>query len=170
MAKKLTVKQQRFIAEYLVDYNGTQAAIRAGYPAGTARQIASENLSKPDIAAAIEERLTALQTRCDITAERVLLELARVAYADVRQIFDLDGRLKQPKDYDEAIARAVIGVEVATKSIDEGEVEYIHKVKFAPKVDALKTLAQHLGLLKMTLTGPQGAPVAIRIVHQELAE
>jgi len=168
--RPLTAKQTRFIQEYLVDYNGTQAAIRAGYPAASARAVAHENLTKPDIAAAVQRNLAALQARCDITAERVLLELANVAYADVRRIFDPDGRLKQPKDYDAAIASAVVGIEVATKTIDEGEVEYIHKIKLAPKVDALKTLAQHLGLLKMTVTGPGGAPVNVRIVHQQLQE
>lgn len=162
------MKQTRFVQEYLVDYNGTQAAMRAGYPAASARQVASENLSKPDIAAAITRALTALQARCDISAERVLLELARVAYADIRQVFDAAGRLKQPTEYDAAIASAVTGVEVVTRSIDEGEVEYIHKIKLAPKVDALKTLAQHLGLLKMQLTGPNGEAMTISIVHQEL--
>jgi phage terminase small subunit len=166
MRKKLTAKQVRFVQEYLVDYNGTQAAIRAGYPAASARQVASENLSKPDIATAVNRGLMALQARCDVSADRVLLELARVAYADIRQIFDLDGRLIQPKDYNPAIAGAVVGVEVATRTIDEGEVEYIHKVKLAPKVEALKTLAQHLGLLKTTLTGPEGGAVPVRIVME----
>jgi phage terminase small subunit len=168
MPRKLTVKQQRFIAEYLVDYNGTQAAIRAGYPAPAAAQMASENLRKPEIRAAVDRALAALQARCDVSAERVLLELARVAYADVRGIFDAAGRLKQPKDYDAAIAAAVVGVEVATKSIDEGEVEYIHKIKLAPKIDALRALAQHLGLLKMQVTGPDGGAVPVRVVHQQL--
>jgi len=168
--RPLTAKQTRFIQEYLVDYNGTQAAIRAGYPAASAQQMASENLSKPVIAARVQAGLAALQARCDITAERVLLELAHVAYADIRQLFDAEGRLKLPTDYTAALASAVIGIEVATKTIDAGEVEYIHKIKLAPKVEALKTLAQHLGLLKMTVTGPGGAPVNVRIVHQQLQE
>ena len=52
----LNPKQQRFVAEYLVDLNATQAAIRSGYSQKTARQIATENLSKPAIAAAIDAR------------------------------------------------------------------------------------------------------------------
>jgi len=166
----LTVKQARFVQEYLVDYNGTQAAIRAGYPAASARSVAHENLTKPDIAAAVQTQLAALQARCDITAERVLLELANVAYADIRQVFDADGRLKLPTAYAPALASAVVGIEIATKRIDEGDVEYIHKIKLAPKVEALKTLAQHLGLLKMTVTGPGGGAVNVRIVHQQLAD
>lgn len=172
MAKTLTVKQQRFVHEYLVDYNGTQAAIRAGYPAGSARQVASENLSKHDIAAAVQRAVAALQARCDISAERVLLELAHVAYADIRQLFDGQGRLKPPQEYDTRLASAVNGIEVVTKTIDKGEGVYIqiHKIKLAPKVEALKTLAQHLGLLKMQLTTPDGAALAVRIVHQQLQD
>ena len=60
MAAKLTPKQQRFIDEYLVDLNGTKAAIRAGYSEKTARQMASENLSKPYIQEAVA---TAQQVR-----------------------------------------------------------------------------------------------------------
>lgn len=58
--KQLTDKQQRFVEEYCVDFNATQASIRAGYSERTARQIGSENLSKPDISQAIEARLDAL--------------------------------------------------------------------------------------------------------------
>ena len=55
--KKLTPKQQRFCDEYLIDMNATQAAIRAGYSEKTARQIATENLSKPSIREYIDERM-----------------------------------------------------------------------------------------------------------------
>lgn len=54
---RLTDKQQRFCDEYLIDLNGTQAAIRAGYSKKTARQMAAENLSKPDIKEYIEKRM-----------------------------------------------------------------------------------------------------------------
>ena len=55
--KKLTAKQQRFCDEYLIDLNATQAAIRAGYSEKTAKQIANENLTKPDIKNYIQERM-----------------------------------------------------------------------------------------------------------------
>ena len=71
-SKPLSTKQRRFVEEYLVDLNGTQAAIRAGYSPRTARQIASENLSKPDIADAIAEAQAARSQRTQITADRVL--------------------------------------------------------------------------------------------------
>lgn len=55
--KKLTAKQQRFCDEYLIDLNATQAAIRAGYSKKTAKQIAQENLTKPDLKKYIQERM-----------------------------------------------------------------------------------------------------------------
>lgn len=85
----LTDKQQRFVDEYLVDLNGTQAAIRAGYSVDTARQMASENLSKPYIQAAIAEARKAQQERTGITADRVLREIVAVALADARELVEV---------------------------------------------------------------------------------
>src|SRR5262245_11477225 len=100
---RLNAKQAKFVEEYLVDLNGEQAASRAGYSEASARQIANENLTKPYIAAAVEEALADRQRRCEVTADRVLLELARIGYADIRQLFEADGRLKMPRDLDPAI-------------------------------------------------------------------
>jgi hypothetical protein len=68
----LTDKQQRFVEEYLVDLNATQAAIRAGYSENTARQIGYENLAKPDIQAAIAEKRSEQAKRTAISADMVL--------------------------------------------------------------------------------------------------
>lgn len=82
----LTPKQQRFVDEYLVDLNATQAAIRAGYSPDTARQMGAENLSKPVIQLAIAEGRKAQQERTGITADRVLREIALIAFADAREL------------------------------------------------------------------------------------
>lgn len=82
MAKKLTPKQRRFIDEYLIDLNATQAAIRAGYSEKTAYSIGAENLTKPVIQAEIQNRKNQLQTKLEITQERVLQELAAIAFAN----------------------------------------------------------------------------------------
>lgn len=68
----MTPKQQRFVDEYLIDLNATQAAIRAGYSEKTARQVGAENLSKPDIAAAIEAQAQERSQRTKIDADMVL--------------------------------------------------------------------------------------------------
>lgn len=68
----MTPKQEAFVNEYLIDLNATQAAIRAGYSARTAEKIGSENLKKPDIAAALSERMKAREVRTEITQDYVL--------------------------------------------------------------------------------------------------
>lgn len=78
----LTGKQKRFVEEYLVDLNATQAAIRAGYREKTAGQIGFENLKKPEIQEAVAKAIQERQARTEITQDRVLSELGRVAFAD----------------------------------------------------------------------------------------
>ncbi|WP_213431657.1 terminase small subunit, partial [Paenibacillus dendritiformis] len=74
----LTAKQKAFVQEYLIDLNATQAAIRAGYSAKTARKIGAENLTKPDIQKAIQEAMERREKRTEITQDRVLQELAKI--------------------------------------------------------------------------------------------
>ena len=81
MAKKgkLTEKQQRFVDEYLIDLNATQAAIRAGYSVKTADAIGCENLTKPNIQQAIAEHMAERSRRTGVNQDRVVLELAKIA-------------------------------------------------------------------------------------------
>jgi len=79
----LTRNRRASIEEYLVDLNATQAAIRAGYSARTARSIGQENLTKPDIAAAIEAAQRSQWARTGITADMVIAELAKICFANM---------------------------------------------------------------------------------------
>ena len=85
----LTPKQQRFVDEYLVDMNGTQAAIRAKYSPDTARQMAAENLSKPYIQLAIAQARKAQQQRTQITADAMLQQAWMIATADARELVEV---------------------------------------------------------------------------------
>lgn len=80
----LTSKQQRFIAEYLVDHNATQAAKRAGYSPKTAAIQGHKALRVPRIKQEIERREQLLLRRLDITAENALREVAKIAFSDIR--------------------------------------------------------------------------------------
>jgi len=80
----LTPKQKAFVQEYLIDLNATQAAIRAGYSPVTASVIGSENLGKPYIQEAIQKAMAERAKRTEITADRVLHQLARQAFSDIR--------------------------------------------------------------------------------------
>ena len=97
--KRMTAKQERFVDEYLADLNATQAAIRAGYSEKTARAMGHENLTKPDIEEAIAEALKARRQRTEITQDRVLEELAVLAFAPIT-----DERLAQLKISDQLTA------------------------------------------------------------------
>lgn len=76
---KLTLKQQRFIDEYLIDYNATQACIRAGYSEHTAQAIGTENLTKPLIKAEIDRRVKLLEESALVTKEMVIKGLLKEA-------------------------------------------------------------------------------------------
>lgn len=84
----LTPRQQRFVDEYLVDLNATQAAIRAGYSPGTAGAIGFALLQKPEIEAGIAAARLKQQERTQITADRVVSELAMIALADARELVE----------------------------------------------------------------------------------
>jgi phage terminase small subunit len=79
LKRPLTPKQQMFVREYLIDLNGTQAAIRAGYSAKTARQIAEETLSKPYIIEAVQAGMDRRAKKINLTGDDILANIARLA-------------------------------------------------------------------------------------------
>ena len=81
--KQLTAKQSRFVEEYLIDLNATQAAIRAGYSKNTARQTGSENLTKPEIQNAIAEAVKARSERVEVAQDRVIAGMLEFADSDL---------------------------------------------------------------------------------------
>jgi phage terminase small subunit len=165
MPSELTDKQQRFVEEYLIDLNATQAAIRAGYSEESARSIGSENLTKPDIQSAIAEARAKLTEAAQITQERVLREYAKLAFLDIRKAFDEDGNLKSIHEIDDDTAAAISGIEIDVKSTElDGDAlntSRIHKLKLSDKKAALDSIGRHLGMFtdKTELTGPNGTPL-----------
>lgn len=173
----LSPKQQRFVAEYLVDLNATKAAERAGYSAKTARAQGSRLLTNADIQSALKEALEKQQNRLSLSADRVLLEFMRVAYSDpLRDVFDKDGRMLGLHDIPEDARRAVASVEVEERFEGRGEdaERYtVRKVKFWNKNEALSALGKHLKLFTDVLeTKVKGMPREQRAerVAQLLAE
>ena len=79
---KLTEKQKRFCEEYLIDFNATQAALRAGYSQKTAYSIGDENLRKPEIQSEIQSLIKKRSERTGINADIVIKELVKIALAD----------------------------------------------------------------------------------------
>lgn len=144
---ELTPKQARFVSEYLIDLNATQAYIRAGYKY-TSLQVANSNsialLTNHKVQSAIQEAQKARESRTLVTQDRVIQELARLGFSDMRDYVEWGPngvKLKPSSELTEAQARAVIEVsETITK--DGGTIRF----KLANKQDALHDLGQHLGM------------------------
>ncbi|MCD1644151.1 terminase small subunit [Aurantimonas coralicida] len=148
----LTPKQERFVQEYLVDLNATQAAIRTGYSAKTAKQQGQRLLTNADVQAAVSAAREEASERSGVTIERALQEMARLGFSDIRNIFTEGGQLKHPSSWDDATAAAVSSVKVVTRPTggeDENgnkEVEHVHEIKLWDKNSALDKIGKHLGM------------------------
>ena len=147
--KALNPKQERFVVEYLVDLNATQAAIRAGYSPKTAGVQAFDLLKKPEIAAAIELQRHVHATSTGLTVERVLTEAMRLAFFDIRKLTDAEGNPLPINQLDDDTAAAIQGLELATERMrgdEDGAETVVRKYKVADKNVALERLFKHLGL------------------------
>jgi phage terminase small subunit len=142
----LTPKQRSFVEEYLVDLCATQAAIRAGYSPRTANRTGSENLTKPVIRAAVDRALSQRSKRTEITADRVLTELARIGFADPRKLFDENGNLVPVTQLDDDTAASLAAVETIEQFDRDEVIAHLKKIRFWDKKAALELLGKHLGL------------------------
>ncbi len=154
----MTDKQKKFVEEYLIDLNATQAAIRAGYSPTTAGSIGQENLTKPEISKAISKALAERSKRTGVTQDRVVRELAKIAFLDMTQVVDDHGRIRDdatPED------RACIeSIKYKSSSGDQGE-SVEREVKVASKLKALELLGKHLGMYSDKLNIEGAVPIVI---------
>ena len=152
MAGKPTPKQQRFVEEYLVDLNATQAAVRAGYSEKTAKSQGQRLLTNADIQEAVAEARQARSDRTQVTQDMVLKELAKIGFSDLRNVFTGVGGIVDVQDWDDEIAGAISSVEVVRRQSGEYDEnnnpipEYVHKLKVWDKNSALEKLGKHLGM------------------------
>lgn len=146
----LNPKQQRFVHEYLIDLNATQAAVRSGYSERTAKQQGSRLLTDADVAAAVAAGKAKQLGTADLSAARVLEEVRRLAMSDVRCLFDEHGNLRSIRDLTDEQAAAVAGLEVVIKNVaaGDGHTDTVHKIKVWDKPKALEMLMKHLGLFE----------------------
>lgn len=148
---RFKARREAFCQEYLKDLNGTQAAIRAGYSRKTAGVQAGAILKRPDVKARVEELKAERAKRCGVEADAVLLELAKIAFSDPRQLFDGSGSILSIQDLDDKTARAVASVEVEElfegRGEDRSKIGVAKKIRLWDKPKALELLAKHLGLL-----------------------
>lgn len=163
----LTPKQQRFVEEYLIDLNATQAAIRAGYSEKTANEIGAENLAKPSIAKAIQDALKERSERVQIDADYVLKRLVEIDQMDVLDIMDDDGNVKPLREWPKIWRQYISNIE--TISIDDGE-GWLKKIKWPDKVKNLELLGKHVSVGafkdKIEHTGPNGGDINVTITRR----
>ncbi len=141
---QLTPKQERFVQEYLIDLNATQAAIRAGYSERTAASIGDENLRKPAIAAAVQKAMDERSKKTGITAEYVL-----------STIVDTIERCKQASPVLDRQGKPVM---VAT---DAGEIAPAYTFEANAVLKGAELLGKHLKMFtdKTEVTGANGGPL-----------
>jgi len=156
----LPPRRQRFVEEYLIDLNATQAAIRAGYSPRTARSIGSRLLGEPVIRARVDAALAERSRRTAITQDQVLREYARLAFSDLRQVahWGPEGLRVLPSatlDDDSAAALAEVH---ETRTGAGGTV----RVKLHEKKSALDALARHLGLF---VEREAGSPAVLTVCN-----
>jgi len=156
----LTGLQERFVQEYLVDLNATQAAIRAGYSRKAAQQHGSRVKRRPHVRERIEAAMAERAERTGIRQDRVIAELARLAFSDIRDVADWDGEGVRVKDSQGmGPKQSACIAEIAETPTKEGRKL---RVKLHGKTRALEMLARHLGLFAKE--PPQGGDTVFQVV------
>lgn len=164
-------KQQKFADEYLIDLNATQAAIRAGYSEATAQMQSSRLLSNVIIQNYIAQRQAEREKRTQVTQDRVLLEIARLAFNDPRKAFDDEGTLLPVKQWPDEVAAAISSIKVTEQRIDEETVTQLKEIKFWDKSKNLDMAGRHLGMFsdKLQLQGDAEKPLVSRVVFEVIS-
>jgi len=160
MTVMLTLKQSRFVEEYLVDLNGRRAAIRAGYSPNpkTAEVQASRLLSDAKVEAAVREAMQARSQRTEVTADRVVRELAELAFSNIADFITVhpDGSVSVDLSRGTRGQAAAIH-DIVVKRYAEGSSEgtpsatKLTRIEMCDKLQALVLLALHLGMLPLPL-------------------
>lgn len=167
----LTPKQEIFVREWLVDCNGAQAAIRAGYSAKTARTIASELLAKDEVSAAIKAGMEARAKRLDLSADRVVQEAVHLALADITEAVEWGDAVavKDAETGEVTIAQGIalvpakdLPARMRSAIAEVSQTKEGLKLKMHSKTAGLEMLFKHLGLYpsgKLEVTGKDGGPI-----------
>jgi phage terminase small subunit len=146
--RPLSPKQKRFVDEYLLDMNASAAAIRAGYSARSANRHGPFLTNRPNIAAAIGRAHEARRNRLEVTAERVIRELGRIAFADIGRIMDWSGEdmtVRPPAELSDDDRAAIAEV-----ALVKGKQGVAARVILHDKERALEALCRYFGLYRRT--------------------
>ncbi len=160
--RPLTPKQERFVEEYLIDLNASQAAIRAGYSPKSAKDIGQQLLAKTHIRARVDIALAERSKRTGINADRVLLELAKLALANPLDVVEaMDATIRDGATREDTAAIQSIKCKVIPQKNDEPIIE--REVRLYDKNKSLELLGKFLGMVvdKREITGKNGGPIEV---------
>lgn len=175
----LNPKQTAFVAEYLIDLNGTQAAIRAGYSPQTAGEIASEYLAKPAIAAAVERGKAQRLSRVGMTADSVLHEMSLLSHSRIDHYYvDDEGQVKLAEGAPDGAMGAIQSINRKTKVVTDkdGNVTrtYDVTIKLWDKPQPLKLMGKHANVAacfdRVELSGPNGGPIPVTEIRSIIVD
>ena len=157
---KLTEKQRRFCDEYLIDLNATQAAIRAGYSAKTACEQGARLLANVKVQGTIAEHMAERSKRTGVNQDRIVRELAKIAFVNLTDIVDEEGRIRSnATDEDLSCLESIKYKESSSDTGDSVERE----VKIASKLKALELLGKHVGMWNDKLNVEMDAELNIHV-------
>ena len=148
MEKKLTAKEEKFCKEYLKDLNATQAAIRSGYAPNSANVTACRLLTKTNIAQRLKELQANVAERNDVTIDRIIKELALIAFSDMRTHFQ-NGKIVPIDQLTEEQSRAVASVKETSYTYADGSKKGTSEFRLHNKLDAIEKLCKHLGFYEL---------------------
>lgn len=171
--RALPVKQQHFITEYLANgFNATQAAITAGYAKNSADTQGSRLLVNAKVKAVLAARSEKVFAKREITAERVLDEIYKLAMFDPRKLFRLDGSLIPITELDDDTAASIAGLDVTELRSEGFSIGRLKKIKIADKGINLERLGRYLKLFtdKVEHTGVLGVQLITSVPRPKRSE
>jgi phage terminase small subunit len=144
----MTEQVQRFCDRYFETLNGTQSAIYAGFSENTARSQASQMLDTPDVQEYLQRLRTILAEKTGISQQKVLNEIAKIAFSDIRNYYQEDNNLKSICDLEDNEAAALSSVKSYEETMPGTSIVIgINKeIKLYDKLAGLEKLARHLGM------------------------
>lgn len=157
----MNIKHRTFCEQFVIDLNGTQAAIRTGYAESRAEVTASELLAREDVKNYIKELQKELSERTKIKAEDVINELAKIGFSDIRNYYDSGLNLKEITELKKSKSGAISSIKKTTTHFKEGHSEVI-EFKLYDKVSALEKLGRHLGVFEKDNKQKEGVKILFK--------
>ena len=142
----MTEQVKRFCDKYFETLNGTQSAIYAGFSEKTARQQASQMLATQEVEDYLQELRIKLADETGITQKRVLTEIARLAFSDIRKYYNGDNQLIPVTDLDDDAAAALSSVKIDELYAGDVTIGQTKEIRLYNKLDGLEKLSKHLGI------------------------